>query len=183
MNHRQPFSKVASSNGIQNPIIEFGSVCKYVASWCGFTACQIKICKLGIVRHFTYYLRIDYLHHQFQDSYRCTCSVARLAVWSPIFGKHRAHDCPMWLHEMLDDANANHDQPATFIYFSIKLWCTNSIVAFESVVIIPYSTQPMDQPVDFCPHLMHLLRRNTKSYCSNSKSNHRDLGPVPLLVP
>lgn len=31
-NQRQPFSGVASSVGIQKPVIDIGSVCKYVAS-------------------------------------------------------------------------------------------------------------------------------------------------------
>lgn len=38
INHKHPFSSVASSVGIQNPVIVIGSVCKNVASWCGVTS-------------------------------------------------------------------------------------------------------------------------------------------------
>lgn len=41
MNHKQPFSCVASSSAIQKPItLPRGSVCRNVASWCGVTAAR-----------------------------------------------------------------------------------------------------------------------------------------------
>jgi len=47
MNHRQPFSRVASSRAIQNPISFMGSVCRNVESWWGTTAIAAWGCQLA----------------------------------------------------------------------------------------------------------------------------------------